>query len=85
MYKDAAEQAKSVKAHVVLSSDCMPKTSRNLFHLAILCDDLMCGFYGSFCYGTSRNVIEKTQQSKQSLSPITFGPLVRFMTLPVSS
>ena len=27
------------------------------FHLAVLCDSLRCGAYGTFCYGISWNVI----------------------------
>ena len=25
----------------------------NMFHLAVLCDSLRCGAYGTFCYGIS--------------------------------
>ena len=29
---------------------------QDVFHLAVLCDSLRCGAYGTFCYGISRNV-----------------------------
>ena len=32
---------------------CMPKFTRILFHLAVLCDSLRCGAYGTYCYGIS--------------------------------
>ena len=35
----------------------MPKITRILCHLAVLCDSLRCGAYGTFCYGISWNVI----------------------------
>ena len=35
----------------------MPKITRTLFHLAVLCDSLRCGAYGTFCYGISCNVM----------------------------
>ena len=31
----------------------MPKFTRILFHLVVLCDSLRCGAYGTFCYGIS--------------------------------
>jgi len=31
----------------------MPKFTRILFHLAVLCDSLRCGAYGTYCYGIS--------------------------------
>ena len=36
---------------------CMQKTTRILFHLAVLCDSLRCGAYGTLCYGISWSVI----------------------------
>ena len=29
----------------------MPKFTRDLFQLAVLCDSLRCGAYGTYCYG----------------------------------
>ena len=31
----------------------MSKFTRILFHLAVLCDSLRCGAYGTYCYGIS--------------------------------
>ena len=31
----------------------MPKITHTLFHLAVLCDSLRRGAYGTFCYGIS--------------------------------
>ena len=36
-------------AYVVIK----PKVTRILFHLAVLCDSLRCGAYGTYCYGIS--------------------------------
>ena len=44
----AVGDAVSVSRHML---SYMPKTTRILFHLAVICDSLKCGAYGSFCCG----------------------------------
>ena len=38
------------------------KITRTLFHLAVLCDSLRCGAYGSFCYGMFGDVQEEVSE-----------------------